>query len=121
MIDWHITLGYNSGYTGEAKWQTVIDLAVMTCEDTKRLMDEAHVYTRSEALSLREKIGEVAETYKTHDTHGSPVFMDDQTIMILASGGGEYREAKEHVARAFVRLLLARVHEFGFDINVIVT
>jgi hypothetical protein len=118
MIGWHITLGYNSGHTGDADWQTVCDLAVMTAGDTKSLADEAFIYTRKEPLELREMIEKVAETYQQHDTFGSPLFIDEKQIMILASGGGDWRKAKEHVARAFVRLLMQAVHSLGFDISV---
>lgn len=41
-------------------------------------------------------------------------------IHMLASGGSASRVVKEHIRRAFIRLLLAAAHRRGIDLNVTV-
>ncbi len=117
MIGWHITKGYETGYTprGDSDWKRIQEFAVAVAS-IKELIDEAINFAPD---SLHSKIGEVAATYKSDV--GNPLHIGADEIMILASGGGEYRAAKEHVARAFVRILMRAVHERGFDISVSVS
>ncbi len=115
MIGWHIELGYCTGYTGKADWKTVVELAEAIALDSETLATEASLI----APHLHDQIVEVAATYQP-DSNGRPLSMTDVQIMILASGGDLYRTAKEHTARAFVRLLMHAVHERGFDITVMV-
>lgn len=121
---WNISIGYISGttYNGDVNtaWETLK-------QDAKDLADSPYVLLAEYNLYARH-IGDdetptlvYATQYSAKEYNPMTVNDEKQRIFIGASGGNPSRAVKEHMARAFIRVLMRRMHERGIDVNVSVS
>lgn len=122
MTGYHISLGYNSGYSGDGTWEKVkAIIASVTPEELRQeYLDYETVvkYADGEETYLLEDF--VEKHFKREDATIQYVGdMDDNPqIMLLASGAGDCRTIKEGLRRAFCRLLLHKAHQEHIEINI---
>jgi hypothetical protein len=66
-----------------------------------------------------EQLIEYCKVYERDWTDGGPLRVDDeeQILHIMASGGSSSRILKEHVARAFCRLVIQDMHRKQIEVN----
>jgi hypothetical protein len=120
MTGWHIRIGYISGdscdYNQEQAWEILKAEVARLREDTAAIVAELH---RLKPLLFRrdtqQMLWELAAAYKAEDGDATLTILEDsREILQMASGD---RELKEHVRRAFCRLVLDVMHKYGIDIN----
>jgi hypothetical protein len=126
MTSYTIRLGYQSGYSGEITWEELKALALAIADDPEAICREAVAFgapTHLGSGSLRE----AAENYRTREDltlkfhEADPADEDSEPcIRQSASGGAPYRVLKEHLRRAFCRLLMAEVHRRGAEVSLTV-
>jgi len=123
MTGYHISLGYNSGYSGSGDpWEKIREIVAFLRNFPALIVSEARAvepfqwtdeeireyldaYSKAEDLTLREK---------TDEETGKPY------LLLLASGGGESRKIKEALRRAFCRRIIWEAHKQGIEVSLIV-
>lgn len=124
MTGYHIRLGYNANSDNADNWPILEKAAFDLCEHPIRLYNEAVDFGCPQQLDGA-YLSNYAEAYKQHED--ATITIDEGTdidnppqIMILASGGAPGRTFKEHLGRAFCRLLLIEMHRRGIEISITV-
>ncbi len=117
---WHIRVGYISGdsckYDQEQAWQLLKDEVANLREDYKAIVMELYrLFPRTFDEPGWKAIEEIARNYAAANTNACfiTVFEPDKQVMLLSTAD---RELKEHVQRAFVRLVFDAMHKHGIDI-----
>jgi hypothetical protein len=118
---WAITIGYNSDLSPldrDKTWETLKNVAATIREDTAALFQEALAFDAPPDCG-GEDLEDYCAIYTAPREEGGPLWIDEpgQAISIIASGGAPSRIQKEHVARAFCRLVLYAMHRQGIEIN----
>lgn len=127
---YHLSLGYCSGFSKsqcQAKaWDTFTQWVATMRENTRAIAEET---SRLEPSLNAHDVWSVAKTFAASaegctltvidkvDEHGDP----SRSVMLMASGGGEYRVIKEATRRAFCRLALEAMHREGIELNISVS
>lgn len=120
-----LELGYQSGYSSHADaWEALKAYALYLCDHPAEIYDEARKFGAPDALD-GERLMDYAARY-----HGAV----DLTLVIqdpegdekghvyqCASGGAPARVLKEHLRRAFCRLVIAEMHRKGIEVNLTVS
>ena len=131
MTGYYIYVGYNSNHEDIVVWNTLKRITKEICENPSVLVEEV--------LSLH-KIGNEIKMLREFSL--SYKDCEDSTITIIepnplnpkgnaadlirceivqyASGGGDEREVKELLRRAFCRLVLKEMHKRGMEVNILV-
>jgi hypothetical protein len=125
MTGWHISIGYLSGYSTslnrDEAWVELKREAVHIAQTPAMLAQEAYEFgaPKVDDVDGSYRLADYCTIYSVKPENGCPLSIDDdrQEVMITASGN---RTMKEHVARAFVRLLMAAMHRKGIEVNVTV-
>lgn len=125
MTGYVISLGYQSGYSRllaqlhDDLWPMLRNAALAICANPVRLADEAVNFGAPEVLD-GERLMDYARQYEKRGD-ATIIFDEEQRcIRQLASGAGASRTLKEHMRRAFIRLLMAEMHRQGIEISVLV-
>lgn len=118
---WSITIGYNSSHSPVEKedlWEILKNSAQIWRINASTLRDEAERYGAPLELD-GENLMDFCEVYRRDWLMGGPLHIDDdkQALYIDASGGGASRVLKEHVARAFCRLVVIDMHHKCIEVN----
>jgi hypothetical protein len=126
---YYIEIGYNSGFSSQIidEWHMLKDVAIAICDHPERIAEEAIAFGAPRTLE-GEDLFAYAHSYATRedltisfveskDEYGKP----DCFILQCASGGGASRILKEHLRRAFCRLVLYEMHRRGIEITIRVT
>jgi len=122
MTGYHIYIGYNSGLTGQERASAFEVLKAVVGELRRsplRIVDEA---LREHETYSADVLRDYAKQYAP-DCEDATIRVlepaNDQPgqIMQLASGGGEGREIKELMRRAFARLLIMEMHRKGIEVS----
>ena len=122
-VGFHIELGYISGYgfdgRDDAAWQEV-ERIINTVRNDGALIS-TYIVGKTKATYDGYPLSDFVNVYD-ESTLLSPVmpYAEGQGYMVLCSGGGASREAKELVARAFIRAVMTECHKQGIDISVTV-
>lgn len=118
MISYDMSVGYNSGYCKDNVWDVLKRGVETLCQKPFLLAEE--VLKKVNCFS-ESSVTEYAACYKNSTDLTIEVLEDERIVRQIASGGGESRKIKECLRRAFIRLIMKKMHEFNMDINVIVT
>lgn len=123
MTGYTIEVGYNSAQGGEEVWDKLKTVAKGICKKPEQIAEEAIKFGAGQRCN-KDSLMEYAEAYKECGEKGTA----DLTVRIIegeepyisqsASGGGEAREIKEHLRRAFCRLVLYEMHKSLMEINI---
>lgn len=116
MTGFHIKAGYSSVYSREE-----IDKAIADEVAFLKSGDGAEAI-RAEADGMVDKVKAEFEEVVRRYAVGEDLLLVARAneVVLLASGGGMYRDAKEAAHRAFIRVMMRRMHERGMDISVVV-
>lgn len=123
MTGYHISIGYNSTLnhverTGKA-WEALKETVSQLRTRTNAIV--AEVLREQPNLGPVDVLVEYAETYGQDVDRTLTIIeaTDDRPaeIMQLASGGGDARDIKEAMRRAFSRLVIFEMHKRGIEVN----
>lgn len=125
MTGYHITIGYNSAGDRRKAFETLKAVVQDIRTDSERLIREVWREKQYPHQRDRETLKEYAEMYllpaRDHTlTIIEPHDDEPGQIMQLASGGGESRDIKEELRRAFSRLVILEMHRRGIEVNLVV-
>lgn len=113
MTGYHISIGYNSGYASGGTDET-LEIA---------LFDEARKLAEKTAMIANRAGQTVDEVQAYFDPAGCGLNInkhDSHQVMLMASGGGQWRSVKERIARAYCQLLIESMHQRGIEVNLVV-
>lgn len=108
MTGWTIRPGYQS----ERDWPNVIS-------DIQKLLSKPEDFEPPRGLEEILEAAKVDLSATWKGKNGERDHMEDGMILLLASGGGPDRKAKERHRRWIVRRLLESAHQRGFDLSVV--
>jgi hypothetical protein len=116
MTGYHIEVGYNSGSFKVEVADKLREVVKTICAKPETILAEVK---RIEGCDIPE---EYAESYREPWKDATVSFIDgeDFQVMQLASGGGESRDYKESMRRAFCRLVLEAMHRERMEVSVVV-
>lgn len=133
VTGYHIRIGYNSALNADEKraaFETLKEVVASLRDDTDRLVREVKHESVAWSDPARAAIDdallrEYAEVYRPPARDATltiiePIGDEPGQIMQLASGGGEAREVKERLRRAFSRLVILEMHRRGIEVNLVV-
>lgn len=129
MTSYVLTPGYNSGSSGsfagpDEQWAALKRVAAAVRADPDALAREARRFGCPEACEDGCcTLAEFVDVYRPKEN--VPLVVDytlqvddkNREVRQYASGGGASRTIKEHLRRAFCRLVIARCHAVGLEIN----
>lgn len=130
MTGWHITLGYASSYgearTREGAEQLLETLAYEVADHILDILDEVKRTNVSREDEDGVQLFTYARKYQIRDDSFITIStvtnavgdVVETSIVLLASGGGISRTMKEHLHRAYCRLLMMEMHRHGLDIQI---
>ena len=118
-----ISVGYNSSFQEEDVWHKLVEVVNELRNNSQRIIDEVF---RLESDVNKETIKSLAEMYdcfKGNEDLTLRIVVPDKEderryIMQSASGGRDWRKAKESCRRAFCRLVLEEIHKNKMEINI---
>jgi hypothetical protein len=127
MTGYHITIGYNSSLNSDEKraaFETLKRVVETVRAQTDRLVAEVERelgIPAPDRLLLRE----YAEVYSPPARDATLTVIEPKgdepgQIMQLASSGGQGRDYKEQLRRAFSRLVIFEMHQRGIEVNLVV-
>lgn len=126
MTGYHISIGYNSTLNATERREAFATLkrVVETLrDDTDRLVAEAK---REQPHRTDLELQEYADLYRLPARDSTLTICDPLSedrpgeIMQLASGGGEGRDTKELMRRAFSRLVIFEMHKLCIEVDFVV-
>jgi hypothetical protein len=127
MTYYIIGVGYNSGssckeyHNNEKAWELLKSVVIEICNNPEKITEEAHKFNAPETCQHGPTcctLAGHAERYKLPWKDLTIRFDEEnQTVVQLASGD---REVKEHIRRAFCRLVLYAMHKHNVEINITV-
>ncbi len=123
--EYNLSLGYQSGYSRQGGHDVFWQL-LRGCVESLRYDPEA-IVAEARRLAAPETCGKgcctlrsVAKSYMLDKHKGSPLVIRDPEgedggyVLQLTTGD---RKLKEHVRRAFCRLVIERMHRLGIEVN----
>jgi hypothetical protein len=122
---YHLSIGYNSGCScpkelikPEQSWELLKSAVLVICGDPALIVAEARKFGAPEQCANGPECCTLeghAERYKTPWTDQTIRFNEkNKQVIQIASGD---REVKEHVRRAFCRLVIAAMHKYNIEVN----
>lgn len=122
-----IEIGYISGYSWngnrEDAWLLLAGAASIIAKHPQFIEEEALRFGAPKVCpcGCGATLKEHCEVYQhEYITDGGPLLIDHEKQVIFQMASGN-REMKEHVRRAFCRLILYEMHKLGIEVNIIVT
>lgn len=122
MTGYHISVGYNSAWKNPEVWRELTAVV----ERLRHQPDLIIAEVRRERVDLAsvEDLRGYAEAYAANQDLTLKVIDEDgdrpPEIVQLASGGGDSRDIKEAMRRAFCRLVIFEMHKLGMEVNLVV-
>jgi hypothetical protein len=126
-----ISIGYNSGISCPARligesgateaWGMLKSVVEKLCADTDRIVAEARAFNAPENCEK----GPDCCTLQNHaDRYKLPwqdrtIYFDEKNQRVVQMASGD-RLVKEHIRRAFCRLVMAEMHKLNIEINIVV-
>lgn len=127
MTGYYIELGYQSGYSADfdldEAWKEMKTVCGEICSRPERIADEAvrlgapveddgaEIYTYAQSYhNCSDLTIKIVEKEKDGEKR--------RYIQQFASGGNPCRMMKEHLRRAFCRLMMEEMHKRGIEINI---
>lgn len=119
MTGYYLELGYNSGYGDkEPLWDTLKQEATNLRNDPQQVLRAIIALRGRDYTPLEKECAEsLADPEQLACSIVEPEGEEKGFIALLASGGNPGRTAKEETRRAFCRLLIARMHARGIEVN----
>jgi hypothetical protein len=126
MTGYYIETGYQSGCSREEAWEEIKRITRYLCDHPNLLVKEALEF-RAPATADGETILDYANKYKEQNDLTCRIIEKQdkldpdeqiQHVVQYASGGGASRTMKEHLRRAFCRLVMNEMHRKGMEVNV---
>lgn len=121
MTGYHMHVGYSGTYSSQHVWSRL--KAAVEAVRLNRAALVAEVRRLEPGFSI-DTLVPFADRYVLGDDSTLKVIdkpdPDDCQVMQLAGGGGEARDIKESMRRAFCRLVLEAMHREGLDVNLVV-
>lgn len=126
---YHISIGYNSGISCPAKyigengeaWALLKSVVLEICNNVDLIVDEARRFGAPEQCKNGPdccNLTNHAERYKL-PWQDQTIYFDEKRKEVIQMASGD-REVKEHVRRAFCRLVMNEMHKHGVEINIVV-
>lgn len=122
MTGYHIRVGYNSSWNEDDAWRELVAAVERLRNEPQAIIAEVNRVEGSTAAKFTAAtLEEYAASYASNadltlKVHESP----EREVIQLASGGGEGRETKEMMRRAFCRLVIAAMHQWGIEVTLVV-
>jgi hypothetical protein len=126
MTGYYIHVGYNSSHDSNEVWKELEKIGLELCDNPNALAQEAYHYDKFSLVDLRRFAEPFKErkdlTIRFKDRLDGIGNSDDfrPYIVMYASGGGQDRLLKESLRRAFIRLVLAKMHLRQMEIDIAV-
>ncbi len=119
MTGYHIEVGYNSVHSKDEVAEKLREVAKAICAKPETILAEVK---RVEGRDIPESY---AESYREPWQDATIKIIEASAdrpmqVMQLASGGGESRDYKEAMRRAFCRLVLEAMHREQMEVSVVV-
>lgn len=123
MRGYYLDIGYSDN--PEEAWKELRRHVVHLCAHPERIATEASRLGCPEELE-GEMLADYAERYRDREDY--TIFIQETALATLAdpgspyvvqfaSGGGPGRVLKEHLRRAFCRLVIEHMHRQGIEVN----
>lgn len=122
MISYIMSVGYNSGRCKDSVWDSLKQEVEKLCDRPVEILEE--VLKEIDLSCLGSICDDALEQYAAwyKNCKDETIFIIDdkneRSITQYASGYGESRKIKELFRRAFIRLIMKRMHKLNMDINV---
>lgn len=121
---WTISIGYNSHASGDgADLWAALKASAEKWRHAHEIIDmEAEKFNAPDKCDGEWRLA-YSEVYAKDWADGGPLHVSEERhcLLIRASGGGCSRDMKEHVARAFCRLIINDMHHQGIEVNLTVS
>lgn len=119
MTSFLLEIGYISGATynegAEGAWAELLQVV----ERVKRDKSNLWLWVRCHGICpQQDEVGNTLEAYVDQYTKEEfcPLSIREDSVCVGCSGGGVSRTMKEHVARAFCRLVIDQMHAKGISV-----
>lgn len=122
MTGYHIRVGYNSSWNTDDAWRELVAAVERLRNDPGAIIVEASRVEGATAAKFEvSTLESYAMAYATDaDLTLKVLETPEREVIQLASGGGEGREIKELMRRAFCRLVIAAMHQWGIEVTLVV-
>jgi hypothetical protein len=125
MTGYYLSSGYNSGYSVREGapvdgWEKLKEIALRLCSQPEKIVDEAIKFGAPPICedgcctlldyAMRYQPQDDG-TFKIHESEND----DDEAYIAMHASGD--RELKEHIRRAFCRLVIYEMHKLGLEVN----
>lgn len=125
---YYIELGYNGGFSSQLdrdeQWEVLKSAVLEIREHPERIWDEARAFGAPEEDDDGETLESYCERYRPPATDQT-IYVEDTAdrryVVQMASGGEPARLMKEHVRRAFCRLVIYAMHRQSIEVNLTVS
>jgi hypothetical protein len=125
MTGYYIEAGYCSGASREEAWAKIKEITNYLCEHPSLIVEEALKFGAPKSAD-GDGIEYYAQKYKERTDltirikEGIDEFTKEERnqVVQLASGGGRGRVMKEHMRRAFCRLVMYEMHKLELEVNI---
>lgn len=122
MTGYHISMGYCAEFGAgdadyEERWKILQGVARQICDNPQEILEEARRLGAPEECECGCHLSDYIDNYAfpfTYDGHPIKVLQEQRELMQLA---GSACAGKFHVRRAFVRLLMAKMHRLKLELN----
>ena len=120
MTGYYIEVGYNSAHNNDDVWEKLKEVTKYYCDNPELIVGEVLRIYKDWSYSDKGELIEYANAYTEQTDLTIKIIEkeDEKYIQQYASGGGNSREIKEHLRRAFCRLILNKMHENCMEINI---
>jgi hypothetical protein len=128
---YHISIGYNSGISCPARligdagkteaWGILKSVVEKLCGEPDRIIAEARAYGAPECCATGPEcctLQNHADRYKLPWTDRT-IYFDEKRQEVIQMASGD-RLVKEHIRRAFCRLVMQEMHKHNIEINITV-
>lgn len=121
MTGYTLTIGYMGGYScklsNEEAWQCLVKSTQELREQPQRLIEEARRLNAPETCDQGCCTLEgVAGTYSASFTGGNPLVINHEKGYVAQYASGSDRAIKEHMRRAFCRIVIEEMHRVGIEV-----
>lgn len=120
-----ISIGYNSGFSckhddsiKDKSWELLKSVVNKICSDPNSIVEEARRFNAPEEEIDECTLENCAARYELPWNDMTIYFNEEEKLVVQCAAGS--REIKEHIRRAFCRLVLQEMHKHNIEINLTV-